>query len=363
MNQPPPLQPPPAGKSLFHQAAKACLAAPLIAIIINFLGHASMRTGQASAPSNPGTVMIVEMLALLLFVLGVVFAVIALFGIGHHGKQGLLGRGCAGLLINGLLVALFITNFVSARNRALSNRQAIAQLASATEELREEAIRSMEADAVTNDPGAQLEILRNQINDAGQIASGENKKVVEAMSAFVARLQPVIQRFTKIANQVWESEPANFGTLTDKEQIATRRELIQRFSAANQEFSQMCSNQADILREELELRQLPRAEIEKLISTYRQQTSPTRATVLAMRECDNQNSKVLLSLLDLAESQWGKWHYDQENDYTVFEDEKSANEFAQLAERLNASLKRQDQLSRELLELQKQAATRAGSTR
>jgi hypothetical protein len=42
----------------------------------------------------------------------------ALFGIRKHGRKGILAPALAGLVLNGLLLFIFITNFVAARAAA-----------------------------------------------------------------------------------------------------------------------------------------------------------------------------------------------------------------------------------------------------
>lgn len=65
---------------------------------------------------------IIELLSLLLIVAGFLFGVIALFGIRTHGKSGILAPAIVGIIINGLLLFIFVTNFLAARSRAQQQR-------------------------------------------------------------------------------------------------------------------------------------------------------------------------------------------------------------------------------------------------
>ena len=56
---------------------------------------------------------------LLILVLGVLLGVIALFGIPKYGAKGILGSALVGIACNGLLVFIFVTNFMAARAKAL----------------------------------------------------------------------------------------------------------------------------------------------------------------------------------------------------------------------------------------------------
>ena len=61
-----------------------------------------------------------ELVGLLLITVGFLMGLIALFGIPKHGVKGILAPACVGLLINGLLLFIFFTNFFAARARARS---------------------------------------------------------------------------------------------------------------------------------------------------------------------------------------------------------------------------------------------------
>ena len=59
-----------------------------------------------------------DLIALLLIVVGFLFGIIALFGIPRYGAKGILGPAILGIIINGVLLFIFFTNFFAARARA-----------------------------------------------------------------------------------------------------------------------------------------------------------------------------------------------------------------------------------------------------
>ncbi|HZO85288.1 MAG TPA: hypothetical protein VFC26_08755 [Verrucomicrobiae bacterium] len=102
--------PPTTTTSFAHQAAKASWASALILILVLAFGR------QVASP------VIIDLLALLLIGLGFLSGLIALFGIPKHGAKGILGPATVSLLINGLLLFIFFTNFFAARARARSGQ-------------------------------------------------------------------------------------------------------------------------------------------------------------------------------------------------------------------------------------------------
>ena len=97
---------PPPATSFAHQAAKLSWVCPLILVVINIFAK------QVASP------LIIDLLALLLIAVGFIFGIIALCGIPKHGPKGILGPALAGLAINGLLIFIFVTNFMAARAKA-----------------------------------------------------------------------------------------------------------------------------------------------------------------------------------------------------------------------------------------------------
>jgi hypothetical protein len=89
-----------------HGAAKGSWLCTILAVVLFQIGK---RTGQ---------VVMFELLGLLAIMAGLLLGVIALFGIPKYGAKGILGSALTGIAINGLLVFIFVTNFIAAREKA-----------------------------------------------------------------------------------------------------------------------------------------------------------------------------------------------------------------------------------------------------
>jgi hypothetical protein len=110
---PPPVTTPPQQATAFpHQAAKASWASGVIVFALVALGG---RSGG----------IIVEFIALALMLVGFALGVIGLFGIRKHGTKHILAPALVGILINGLLLFIFITNFMAARAKARRHVSAV----------------------------------------------------------------------------------------------------------------------------------------------------------------------------------------------------------------------------------------------
>lgn len=99
----------PAAKAFAHQAAKASWAGPIVIFVLLVFGH------QVAPP------VLLDLLALALILTGIGMGIAALFGIRKHGRKGILVPALVGLVINGLLLLIFVTNFLAVRHQAMSH--------------------------------------------------------------------------------------------------------------------------------------------------------------------------------------------------------------------------------------------------
>ena len=109
--QPPPL--PPSKKPFAFQAAQASLLAPAIAFGIGIVVNVGL-----SGQSSPLVGIITGSVSILLIVSGFIFGIVALAGVPRCGKKGILGRGIAGVCINGIIIVLMIISIPMYRRMA-----------------------------------------------------------------------------------------------------------------------------------------------------------------------------------------------------------------------------------------------------
>lgn len=100
---------PPNPTSFAHQAAKLSWACPIIVF------------GLAVFGGHVGSALVIDLIALLFILVGLISGIVALSGISRHGKKGILIPALIGIIINGFLLFIFVTNFVAARARAQQN--------------------------------------------------------------------------------------------------------------------------------------------------------------------------------------------------------------------------------------------------
>jgi 4-amino-4-deoxy-L-arabinose transferase-like glycosyltransferase len=110
---------PPKTTSFSHQAAKLSWVCPIITIIVFVL----LIFNRQIVPRK--IIALVASVALWLVVLGLIFGIVALFGISKHGTKGILAPAIVGIIINGLLLCFVVMNFMTERAKAMQQHGGI----------------------------------------------------------------------------------------------------------------------------------------------------------------------------------------------------------------------------------------------
>jgi hypothetical protein len=98
------------------QAAKASWMAPLVAIALGIAGNSMLQSGSNLGEEGADTIrtgkIIMALIAFAIVLVGVVFGVIALFGIKKHGGKGILLPSIIGLLLSGGYLYLVVSTLL-----------------------------------------------------------------------------------------------------------------------------------------------------------------------------------------------------------------------------------------------------------
>jgi hypothetical protein len=103
----------PKTKSFWHRAACLSWVCPIVTVII----FVFLVFERQIVPRK--VIALVASGALGLVVIGLMFGIVALFGISKHGTKSILAPAIIGVIINGLLLSFVIANSITARVRAI----------------------------------------------------------------------------------------------------------------------------------------------------------------------------------------------------------------------------------------------------
>ncbi|HEX5221365.1 MAG TPA: hypothetical protein VFZ59_17505 [Verrucomicrobiae bacterium] len=303
---PPPLPKLKKANALPRQLALASLLAPGLALGVS----AAIRAANANAEPARATHLILGGVSLLLIGSGFVSAIVALASIPRHGARGILGRGIAGLILNGLLLAILVVGFLHGVSRSARNRQANQDIKVVAEDMRQSLRESYDPEkGVTNLDSAKLDRLAREFKDAAGKMSGDEAIVMKANADYLGAAQKEFKSYQVALQAFTDAQVLDLATLTEKTQIASRREVVRRFLEANTGFETVLRDADKMIRTNLVKARLETSRIEKAMQAYNSSAGPQRSVTLQIRECDRQMGESVLAVLELLETQWGQWRY------------------------------------------------------
>jgi hypothetical protein len=339
--------------TIFHVAALAGLAAPLIGLVVTMI-LGSLRQGQSAG--QPAILVLVGALAGLMLLLGLVCSVVALCGIPSQGRKRLLGYGLSGAVINVLLLSLFITGFVHGFREAVANKKASQQLTSATDAAVTNIANAYDPNSGIN-PDVQLKGLseyRAQVDSASKRMSGDDGQAAQAMAVCMAKWERAQKDFAESMKDFDAPAVIDFKTLYAKGQLEQRRQAVQNYLKANETLRVAFSREESDLEAELRSRQMPAGTRNEILTGFRKSRTAVLAKVMEIRDCEANFCQALLKLLDLADSQWGRWRYDAAQGKVLFNETASAETFNQLHKQIEGLSKKEVQLQGEVVKIQTQ---------
>ncbi|HXS69484.1 MAG TPA: hypothetical protein VN761_11610 [Candidatus Polarisedimenticolia bacterium] len=350
---PPPIPPPHDNRnSIAHQAAKASFIAPVLVILLA-MAHASL----AQQFHNPAQVgLIFDLVGLVLIVAGFVAAIVGLAGIPTYGKAGLLGRSIAGLVINGFLIFIFGTNFVSAQKKALASRQALKEIQASSADIRSDLKKNFDPkNGITNVDVDKIGRISSQLRNASQNLSGDDAKVANVMAAFLDRTRGALKTFQDSVAEMRNARVLDRFDPNDKGQFAARKKIVQRFLQANSDLTKTITNAEDSIRADLVKAQLSQPTIESVIAGYHSSTAPMNATTLQIRQCDDRMGHAMLDALNTLESQWGHWKVDPGTGRLAFDDLETRETYNKSIIAMKTAANDEVKLQAELIDRQQRA--------
>lgn len=343
---PPPLPP---RNSFAQQAASYSLLAPVLMILVGAAAHGITHAGTAV----PRVAWILIGLAeLSLTVSGLVLGIVALCGISRHGTRGLLGRGIAGVILNGILLALFAIGFTVGLGKGLQSRQFDQTLRSTEEQFQADQQKSFSPKTgITNMDVKGVELIRAQLDKGAQTLSGDDALVAQAMSRYVASLEDAAKKYQSAMDDLRAAHVLSLENLKDEQQLAARRETVQRFIAANAEFTGFISNSPATVQADLNSLQVPPEKADEALKGFDSRWAARGQLLLQIRDCDNRLGQSMLGILDVLDQNWGKWNYNAGTKLVKFDDPNARVAYRQFLTQIQNASQEQIQAQSQMVGL------------
>ncbi len=274
--------------------------------------------------------MLVAGAEVLLAVIGIVFAIIGLAGTTREGNQGILGKSIAGLLISGLLLALFAFGFISGfEHTRRANAQATREMRQAEADLNANLKKSLNSKAgITNLDQIKFDEFQGRISNSFQNLSGDDAKIGQAMNSFLSEIKKEAKNYEAASGKLREFQV--LGIVTNRATLAERRKIVEQFIAANDTLTGVLTNAEKNLREQLQSLKVSPRKVEEAIAGYHDSASSRLSLTTQIRACDDGIGHA--PTRSMPSTFWikngGNWSYDTAQNRIRFENSSAREAYS-----------------------------------
>ena len=268
----------------------------------------------------------------LLVFAGVVLGILSLV-LAKPGQRGaVIPRAVIGLVLSGLLVAIAVPNFVRARSLALQRNQALEDLHATADEYRAQAMASL-----TNSQQQPVDSQRLQqsLNRAANKTSGETAALLRASQLYLGHMQACQHNYEQASRALLAGKVLGAANLQQRGQIQDRKALVLAFLNANDSFKAFLKNGESNYRKELSSFEISAEQKEAAVAGFHKTFTVQTPLLLEIREADDRMGEAMLSVLNLLDTQWGKWRYDTQTELVRFEDHAALGKYNSLVTEIN----------------------------
>jgi len=289
--------------SFSRQAAKASAIAPFLTIALAYGCSGLFKSNQDS--SFRVLLLVLSLVFCLMIGGGFISGILALVCMKPGGRGTIVFRALAGMLISSLLLAIAVPNFLKARQQALANRKANAELQSASKDFRSEAVK-----ALKEGRPADLTGFKRRLDETAETSTGEAAALSRGTSAYLKKLQSLQATYNRAASDLTNAHVLRSSDLTEREQLQPRKVVVQQFLNANDTIRGFLKSSDENFRGELVRQQVSPAAVSSALGEFRKSSAAQMPLILEIRKADTRMGEAMLSVLDLLDSNWGQWQYN-----------------------------------------------------
>jgi hypothetical protein len=348
-----------APKPSFHYyAGRISLLAPIIATAFVrslFWGLKDVKTTWSVLIA-----VVVSFLLAVIYLLSIILGLVALTGMSREGNEGTLRRSILGVVISGALLGFWSVGFVHGYQTGMKNRKAAQAITQATHEINKDLTKEVaEKGSVT--PSASkdnAQKMKTALDNASKQMTGDDALVARAGSGYMGRLQKILNDYTAAAQTIRSPSMLSMNGVGQREQLAARKEAVNKFLAANEKLMSFFTKAETIFREELARAKVPPALLDATLKGYRGTADERNFLQVQIRMTDQRIGNAMLGMLDLLDSNWGNWKYNPEKENVTFQDTSAIGKYNDYVKDMNDASKEQAQLQSKLVNLPAIASVR-----
>jgi hypothetical protein len=340
----------PQGRNPAQGAALASLVAVGIVIL---LGMAT----KGLREETPAVTLVLAVGSMLILAAGAISGLVALAMGPRYGWRGVLGRAIAGLLLCSGLLSVYGYALVTGYRNARRNARAadhLAHVAETTKNRTEDLLKKASAgEDVAADGVASIEQLAAAFRRSGSEMSGTGGVHAQVAADALTRLSVAMRDKLSATRPLLEAGGNSPVGLDSRAAVRARLDLAIAAEAAHVRLVDTAKSVAGSFEQQLVARGVPKDQARSLAGAFARGFKLERFVEFQGTDLELlQASKAILSLL---EAHFGRWSYDRAAEKIRFEDPAIANSYNAHIERLQAALRKQQQMQKAALETNRQA--------
>ncbi len=265
-----------------------------------------------------------------------------------------IGLGLLAVIV-AVLAGLFAFGVYKGYQRAVERKQAIAHM---DQQLSIE--QAKVADALRNgkseDREAAVGRMKDELKRASEHMSDADAAAARGMASFMGKLQAQSRELHAAGQRLTAASVFEF-KIEDRATIDENRKLLRDFLATNEKLTNIILHGEDLVGAELDAAGVPPKTRAAAIAGYLSTSVPNRPLMQTIRGCDKTIGETGLSVLDLLDQNWGKWHRNAEGKL-IFQDHATVETFNGLMAKIHeASTQQKDAEQKAAARMQAQSAS------
>ncbi|MHC4442470.1 MAG: hypothetical protein ACYTBZ_20500 [Planctomycetota bacterium] len=184
------------------------------------------------------------------------------------------------------------------------------------------------------------------LNKAASESSGEQALIASAGAAAIRSTKPSVMNFSQLTNQLQTAGGINPTTLTSKQAVTDRLAIAKSLLEANRKLTDAVTNMPKVYRDELVRTHISAKRADELTRHF---DSGAQIPLQKQLRSEATNStKAVIGILQLLETQWGKWQFDHDSKQILFDFGEDVEQYQQLYKALAEAEKKHGEIQRRI---------------
>lgn len=250
-----------------------------------------------------------------------------------------------GFIVMAAGVASLIVFTQQMKQKQAASKAAIEEIETSAATEREKMANSIEKGETSGSDEAIGRMKAQLEKSAGQM-SPDDAAAARALAGYLTQMQTQAKTYETALARLLEAEVLAFKS-TDRATLATHRQIVADFAAANEKLTDLVARSEEIARTALVDAKVPSRTVEATMNGFNKGREQ-RQLQLRIRAQDRTLGEASLATIDLLEKTRGRWSRDETSGQLSFQDDATLKTFNELMEKVQNAADEQTKVQQEL---------------